>query len=185
MEDRRPPTTLEQTAQVFTDFVDEVSPSLFRLAYAKSGNARDAEDAVQDVLTDAYRNWDHVRALEFPPGWAHRAVLNNTISRWRRKSSERKTIVKLVCDVSTSHTDRQAFEDEELWTAIRSLPDRQRDVVLLLWFEDQHVDVVAATLGCGPETVRTHWRRARAALAKQLQVSNIETANNSDEAKEE
>ena len=52
--------------------------------------------------------------------------------------------------------------DEALWSAIRSLSDRQVEVVLLLWFEDLPAKDVAAALGCGEDTVRTHWRRAPA-----------------------
>ena len=62
--------------------------------------------------------------------------------------------------------------DEALWTAIRSLSSRQRDVVLLLWFEDLSVREVASVLDCGEETVRTHWRRARTKLAEQLDESD-------------
>lgn len=65
-------------------------------------------------------------------------------------------------------SDEPLFADEELWSAIRKLPRRQMDVVLLLWFEDLSVAEVAATIDCGHETVRTHWRRARKALVARL-----------------
>lgn len=172
MDDRRHLEVSRPKVQSFNDFVGSAGPTLFRLAYAKSGDIQDAEDVVQEVLTDAYHRWAEIQLLDFPLGWAHRAVLNKTISRWRRRATEHKTVIKLVNSDDTVHNDPAAFQDEDLWDAIRSLPDRQRDVVLLLWFEDQHVDVVATTLGCGPETVRTHWRRARATLAHELQESD-------------
>jgi DNA-directed RNA polymerase specialized sigma24 family protein len=69
---------------------------------------------------------------------------------------------------------RAGLADTELWAAIRDLSDRQAEVVLLLWFEDRPAAEVARTLGCSEDTVRTHWRRARARLAEALGVDDEE-----------
>lgn len=144
---------------------------LRRLAYARTGDWAAAEDVVQDVLSDAHRRWDVLRGYREPAAWARRAVLNRAASWHRRRGRENRALMRLAGRGRTEATieaTEPRFADPELWTAIRSLSDRQVDVVLLLWFEDLSAREVAEVLRCGEDTVRTHWRRARARLAQEL-----------------
>ena len=142
---------------------------LRRLAYARTGAWAAAEDVVQDVLVDAHRRWDTVQGYDDPMAWARRAVLNRAASWHRRRYRERRALGRLAGRARPEAVDDEPrFADEELWAAIRALSDRQAEVVLLLWFEDLPAAEVAAVLGCGEDTVRTHWRRARAHLARTL-----------------
>lgn len=141
---------------------------LRRLAYARTGSWTAAEDIVQDVLADAHRRWDHVRGYREPVAWARRAVLNRSASWHRSRGRERRALTRVAGRAQVVGPDDPKFEDPELWSAIRSLSERQVEVVLLLWFEDLSVREVGAVLGCGEETVRTHWRRAREQLARAL-----------------
>ncbi len=164
--------------QDFEAFYREVYPQLWRLAVAKTGSRVAGEDLVQDVLADASRRWEHVRSLDNPVGWARLAVLNRSISWWRRMGTERRAMTRMGVMASTTGTPEDLFADEELWTAIRALPTRQFQVVLLMWFEDLSVVQVADSLGCSPETVRTHWRRAKTRLAQQLTVPDEPQGDN-------
>jgi RNA polymerase sigma-70 factor (sigma-E family) len=160
------PVSGDQVA--FDEFAAAVIGSLSRLAFARTGSRVDAEDLVQDVLLDAHRRWEVIGRYDDPSAWARRAVLNKTVSRWRRRGRERDAMARWAGRRPAGRGADVVLADEELWVAVRALPARQRDVVLLLWFEDLPVSEVAAVLGCGEETVRTHWRRARAALAERL-----------------
>ena len=152
----------------FEAFFVASAPSLRRLAHARTGDWSTAEDLVQEVLADAVRRWDRVGNYDDPVAWARRAVLNRSVSRWRSRGRERRAILRLGGRRAPVVEHEPSFADEALWAELRALPERQQEVVLLLWFEDLSVAEVAATLGCGPETVRTHWRRARARLAEAL-----------------
>jgi RNA polymerase sigma factor (sigma-70 family) len=152
----------------FDEFAASVSGPLMRLAFARTGVTADAEDLVQDALLDAHRRWSVIGRYDDPSLWARRVVLNRSVSRWRRRGRERDALARWAGWRAAAHSDAVPLADEELWAAVRSLSARQRDVVLLLWFEDLPVREVASVLECGEETVRTHWRRARATLAEQL-----------------
>jgi RNA polymerase sigma factor (sigma-70 family) len=155
-------------ARDYPTFFREAWPALMRLAFARVGDVGVAEDIVQDVLADAHRKWGELAGYDDPLGWARRAVLNRSISRWRRLGNERRAM-GIVASAARSAGPSDIFEaDAELWNAVRSLPRRQRDVALLLWFEDLPARTVASILGCGEDTVRTHWRRARVRLADRL-----------------
>ncbi len=157
----------EQTGDDFAKFVAESTPGLRRLGYARTGSWSTSEDLVQDALADAHRRWAEIGEYDDPIAWARRAVLNRSVSR---RGREQMALARLARRTETVSVGEPVLVDEALWAAIRLLPDRQRDVVLLMWFEDLSATEVAATLGCSAETVRTHWRRARQRLAVELGV---------------
>lgn len=153
---------------------------LLRLAHARLGSASTAEDLVQDVLADAHRRWADLGAYDDPLAWARRAVLNRTVSTWRRRDAEQRALRRVHgrAPAGPDHAPNPAEfpsaaeSDGELWAAVRALPNRQRDVVLLLWFEDLPAAEVGRILECGEDTVRTHWRRARKRLATTLRIDD-------------
>ena len=53
--------------------------------------------------------------------------------------------------------------------ALRTLPDRQRDVLVLRFYLDLPESEIAETLGIGAGTVKTHTRRGLDALARELE----------------
>jgi len=152
-----------------TALVRDAGPALRRLAFARIGSWTAAEDVVQDVLSDAHRRWDVIGAYDEPAVWARRAVLNRAASWHRRRGREQRALARVASRDGVARPGSEpALADAELWAAVRALSDRQAEVVLLLWFEDRPVAEVARTLGCAEDTVRTHWRRARAHLAAAL-----------------
>jgi RNA polymerase sigma factor (sigma-70 family) len=152
----------------FDAFYADAYPRIHRLALARTGSWAAAEDLAQDALADAHRRWDRIGTYDDPLAWARRAVLNRSISRLRRRGREQRAVQRLAGQADVRTGEVPVFSDESLWTAIRALSPRQLEVVLLLWFEDLPAAEVAAILDCGEETVRTHWRRARAYLAEAL-----------------
>jgi RNA polymerase sigma factor (sigma-70 family) len=157
----------------FDAFYARARPMLLRLAFARTGSWALGEDLVQDAMADAHRRWAEVGRLDNPTAWVRRAVLNRSISVLRRRGREQRALQRVAARPLTAGPD-PVLADDELWGAIRNLSARQVDVVLLLWFEDLSVAEVATTLGCGEETVRTHWRRARARLAEVLGEDDID-----------
>jgi RNA polymerase sigma-70 factor (ECF subfamily) len=128
-----------------------------------------AEELAQDVFVEAFRRWTALQDYERPEAWARRAVLNRAISTRRRYLVELRLLVRLGnerADVNPPFTDTSA----ELWREVRRLPRRQAQVLALLYGEDRTVEEVATILNCSPDTVRTHLRRGRLALADRLSV---------------
>jgi len=172
-----PRRIVDDPEQAFEDFFTATVPALRRLAVARTGDWAAADDLVQEAMADAHRRWAVIGSYDDPAAWARRAVLNRSVSRWRRKGRERRAIQRLGGRRSTVvRATEPRLADEELWTAVRRLPDRQRDVVLLLWFEDLPAAEVARVLGCAEDTVRTHWRRARSRLAAELGAGSAAAA---------
>lgn len=140
--------------------------SLLGLAYVLTGSTQQAEDLVQEALTEAHRRWSQVASYEDPGAWVRRVLVNKSRSRFRRLKSESKALTKL----GGRRTDfvEPAETETEVWAAVRELPARQAQTIALFYWEDRSVKEIAEILDCGSETIKTHLQRGRSALAKRL-----------------
>jgi len=170
-----PPPESENTEEVFVapmvvesfdEYYQRDYRSLVGLAYVITSDHATAEDLVQDALTAAHRNWEKVSRYDKPGAWVRRVLVNRSTSRFRRLASETKATLRLRAE------PERALEPSdpniEVWKAVAALPKRQSQVIALHYWDDQSLAQIADILECGTETVKTHLKRARRALAKSL-----------------
>ncbi|MEV1073326.1 SigE family RNA polymerase sigma factor [Micromonospora parva] len=148
----------------FEEYVSSRGPALVRLARLLTGDEHRAEDLAQDVLSQAYVQWRRIARADRPDVYVRRMLVNANISWWRRRSSR-----ELVVDTFAERAHRgdlggEAADRDEMWRLILDLPDRQRAVLVLRYYEDLDDATIAQILNCSPVTVRTHAMRALANL---------------------
>ncbi|GAB3351918.1 SigE family RNA polymerase sigma factor [Micromonospora halotolerans] len=148
----------------FEEYVGSRGPALLRLARLLTGDAHRAEDLTQDVLARAYVHWRKIARADRPDVYVRRMLVNANSSWWRRRSSR-----ELAVDTFAERPERgdlggEAADRDEMWRLIRALPDRQRAVLVLRYYEDLDDATIAQILDCSPVTVRTHAMRALAQL---------------------
>jgi RNA polymerase sigma-70 factor (sigma-E family) len=139
---------------------------LLRFAYLLCGDRHRAEDLLQDVLLAMYRRFPDQLPLDNPVGYARRALANANVTRARRASSS-EVVIDLVPErIDPGALDRadDAAERDVLWRALRTLPVRQRTVLVLRFYADATDEDIASTLGCRRGTVRSLASRALTAL---------------------
>jgi RNA polymerase sigma factor (sigma-70 family) len=139
---------------VATDF-DEAFPGLYTLAYRVAfkilGDRGESEDIAQETLARALVRWR--RLADQPHGWVSRVASNLAIDRYRRRRHLSDQAASL------SVVDPLLAERVDLADALRALPRRQREVVVLRYLCDWSERDVAAALGCTTGTVKRHaWR---------------------------
>jgi RNA polymerase sigma-70 factor (ECF subfamily) len=139
-----------------------------RFAYVLTGRMTVAEELTQDAFLAAYRNWDRIGSYDDPDRWLLGTLSNACASWWRRATTELRLVKRLRGERSVAPEFPE--RDEQVLEAVRRLPARQREVIALVLLEDRSVADTAAILGCGEETVRTHLRRGRRALAEVLRL---------------
>jgi len=148
--------------ETLAEFAGRCGLELLRFAYLVCGDRPRAEDLVQEVLLAMYRRFGETLPLDNPHGYARRAIVHANVSRSRRASS-RELPVALVPDLAAAEADDVA-ERDELWRALRRLPQRQRAVLVMRFYLDASDEEIAHTLGCRRGTVRSVACRALAAM---------------------
>jgi RNA polymerase sigma-70 factor (sigma-E family) len=137
----------------FDDFVRARLPELLRFGRALTGDEHRGADLVQDALERALPRWRRIEATD-PEGYVRRIMVNRNISVWRSRWRERLTDEPPDAGVD----DR--VRDQQLWSALRGLPPRQRTVIALRYLADQTEVQTAALMGCSTGTVKSQTHAA-------------------------
>ncbi|MDG4805898.1 SigE family RNA polymerase sigma factor [Micromonospora sp. WMMD1120] len=154
----------------FEEYVSSRGPALVRLARLLTGDEHRAEDLTQEVLSRAYVQWRRIARADRPDVYVRRMLVNANISWWRRRSS-REVVVDTFADrPHRVDVGGEAADRDEMWRLIHALPDRQRAVLVLRYYEDLDDATIAQILDCSPVTVRTHAMRALANLRERCGV---------------
>jgi RNA polymerase sigma-70 factor (sigma-E family) len=160
----------------FDEFVARGSTRLLRSAFLLTGDRDAAEDLLQVALVRTARRWEVAR--QAPHAYAHRVLVNLLHDRHRhlsRRVSERPlgefdARRRPIPDRAEGLLDRLALIE-----AVRRLPLRQREVVVLRFFAGLSVAETAAAVGTSEGTVKTHTSRALAALHSALTVEEAQS----------
>jgi RNA polymerase sigma-70 factor (sigma-E family) len=136
------------------------------------GDQHRAEDLVQDALAKAYLRWNRIVRTDQPDVYLRRAVLNGSRSWWRRRVSRETPLDRPVDRAAPGDLGADAAERDALWRDLSRLPDRQRAVLVLRYYEDLDDATIADILGCTPVTVRTHALRALTTLRQHYRTTD-------------
>jgi RNA polymerase sigma-70 factor (ECF subfamily) len=144
---------------------------LFRLAWRWTGNRADAEDVAQEVCVRLARAIGSFRGEASFATFLHALTLN-AVRDWGRRRARQKRIADAALTFAAIDTVGSAAAETdpagELWEAVRGLPEKQRDAVLLVHGEGlSHADAAAA-MGCSEKTVSWHIHEARKRLKRML-----------------
>lgn len=142
--------------------------SLIRLAYLMLGDRPAAEDVVQEAFTGLYRRWsqlsDQAKALQY----LRTSVLNGCRTAIRRRWPSLE-LIDLHPPAVSAETAVLAGEQRRLvMDAIRQLPGRQREALVLRFYLDASDAEIARLMGIRESTVRSTTHRALAALGRLL-----------------
>ncbi len=151
----------------FIAYVTARRAQLYRTACLLCGDPHRAADIVQDALARLYANWSRVSRADNVEGYVRRILVNSHYSDrrrpWRRESAS------TAVDLPPLEPGMTPEDADAIWAAIRSLPPRQRKVVVLRHIWDRSVEETAADLDISPGTVKTQTRDALAALRRALE----------------
>ncbi len=131
--------------------------ALVRLAVLLVDDVPTAEDVVQDAFISLYRHQDRLRATEAALAYVRQAVVNGSRSRLRHRAVVRRTL-HVVAD-SPDGAQLEAFDavgvDIEMIGALRTLPRRMQEVLVLRYWSDLSEAQIAQTLGISTGAVKS------------------------------
>lgn len=160
----------------FTELVRRYQRAVYRVAYALTRNASDADDLAQETFVRAYQAIGRFRVGEplFP--WLARIATNQAISLFRRRKRRPETPIEPLIEAghqwgAEDDPARSAEEDEQkrhLEAAFGELSPEHQAVLALRVVEEQSYQEIAATLQVPVGTVMSRLSRARSELRARL-----------------
>lgn len=156
------------------ELVREHQDSVMRLAGRLLGWRSDPDDVVQEVFLAAWEKLAEFRGEARIATWLYTVTVNACRRHQRRRLSQWNLLERLrnrqpqrSSTAPTSRLDDQEV-GEQVRRAIRTLPARYREVVVLRYLEDLPIAAIAAIVGVQPNTVETRLSRARKRLQSSL-----------------
>jgi RNA polymerase sigma-70 factor (sigma-E family) len=147
----------------FEEAFDALLVSARRIAVRLVGSGPEADDVAAESLARAYARWPKIRDLDYRDAWVMRVTANVALDVLRRSRRPVPPPVTEMIDPAEAMVTRIALGE-----ALRRLPRRQRDVVVLRYLADLSEADVAESLGVSAGTVKQHAHRAIDALRRTL-----------------
>ena len=153
---------------IIRQMVETHQTPLMRLCYLYLHDVQLAEDAVQETFIKAARTLDKFRGEASMKTWltsiAMRTCCDMRRSFWFRRMDRRVTPEMLPDPVQSP-----LEEETALTVAVMNLPQKEREVILLYYYQDMNVNEIARTLGVTQPTVSYRLKRAREKLRQELE----------------
>jgi len=154
------------TESGFASFFQEQFGRMVVLLCAMGASRADAEDATQEAMFSAWRQWD---SIQQPVAWVRTVVVR---TYWKQVRLRGKTVPldEPACQ-AVADSDLSIFSEEQqqVLRVLRALPPEQRTIVALR-YDEATCEEIAALTGKPSGTVRSHLRHARKTL-KELMSS--------------
>lgn len=157
----------------FAALVEDQYDRVYRMAWRWSGGRETAEDIAQEVMVKLATAIRSFRGESKVSTWIYRITYATAIDALRA----RQRIVTLappdmmaLTDGAIATTPEDDYLGRELWEAVRTLPEQQRDAVLLVYGEDLSHAEAARIMDCTEKTVSWHLFEARKRLRIKLEA---------------
>jgi RNA polymerase sigma-70 factor (sigma-E family) len=146
----------------FTTYVQERRASLYATAYHLTGDRFEAEDLLQSALFSTYKAWDRISDKAAVGGYLRRTMTNLHISAWRRRKLNEYPTEELPETPGDTDAMRGTELRTVLWQALARLPEQQRTMLVLRYYEGRTDPEIADILGISVGTVKSSiWRSLR------------------------
>ncbi|MCL2488905.1 MAG: RNA polymerase sigma factor [Oscillospiraceae bacterium] len=150
----------------FDAILQRYADMVTRLCIVRLGNPHDAEDCFQNVFFKLFRSSEEFESEEHIKAWLIRAALHECANRRRYFLRHPAVSLEEIADFLPP-----APEDNhrELLAAVMSLPDADREIILLCYYHGYSAAEAARMMGKNENTVKSRLLRAREKLRKILE----------------
>lgn len=145
--------------------------AMVRLALLLVDDRETAEDIVQEAFAALHRRWSSIQDQAAAHGYLRSSVLNGSRSMLRRRRTVRRHPLlddRVVPAEGADASSLLAEEHRAVLAAIRQLPERQREVIVLRYWAELGEAEIARTLGISIGAVKSNASRGRDAIANLL-----------------
>jgi RNA polymerase sigma-70 factor (ECF subfamily) len=157
----------ETRAEAIGRMMDAHGAGLLRLCCLHLKDYALAEDAVQETFVRAYKGLGAFRGESSERTWLTRIAIN-VCKNMLRSPWRRLTVLRSGADGLPEPACALEPEDGDVLREVMRLPAKQREVILLYYYQELKVREIAALIKVPQATVSTHLARARARLKERL-----------------
>lgn len=161
--------TRESAEEQIRRMMESYGDVLLRMCYLNLRDAMLAQDAVQDSFFKAYQKLSSFRGDCTEKTWLIKIALNTCRDyhrkAWMKREDRRIDLDRLILP---GGTPVDTWDDTVL-KAVMALPDRDRELVLMRYYQELRLGEISQVLGVPEGTVTSRLNRARAKLRRQLE----------------
>ncbi len=163
---------LNRSEDAFRTLVREHSPVVYGTALRKLGGDRAAaQDVTQEVFTLLARKADRLGSVVLG-GWLYRQACRRAANHVRAEIRRKRREV-LAMEAMVSAPSNDALDTRFLDDALVALPAKDRDALVLRFFEGKDFKLLGSTLGLSEEAARKRVARALERLAGNLKRKGV------------
>jgi RNA polymerase sigma-70 factor (ECF subfamily) len=155
-----------QYAEALVKLLNAYERKVFRMALTFLKDPARAEEITQEIFLKVWRALPYYDGRASPGTWLYTIARNTCLSSSRAESYRKTVPLDSTGEPVTAPWTQAA--DTELARCIDRLPEIQRTVITLFYFQEKRVDEVARMLGMPEGTVKSHLHRARLALSEMI-----------------
>ncbi len=166
--------------EAFEALVADVEPLVWRVCWHYTGNREDASDCGQETMIKIWRSLDQYRGDCAFESWVYRIAASCSMDFLRKKKRAPVESIEPMREKGFDPPDEapgteeqviNADRHERIRVAIASLPEEQRDALVLTQLEGKSYEETARMLGISEGTVKSRVNRARSRLKELLSDS--------------
>lgn len=157
--------------EAFETLVQNESEKLYRTAFLYVRNKEDALDVVQEAVCKAYTSIANLKNPEYFNTWLTKILIHTAYDFLKKK----KKLVLTGDDFFNAVQDENKTKTEDqldLVQAINHLNQQYQTAIILFYYHDQSIQMIAETMDKPEGTIKTYLHRAKAELKKQLEGVN-------------
>lgn len=161
--------------KIFKNFLNQHKNSIFSYAIYLLHNKEDAEDVIQEVFIKLWKNWNRIQ-----PGkhfsWIMKVTHNCCIDKIRKRKNFQFSDQPVdSLDMSNSNDYSNVIlnpekqyaiieKQEMLYSALKKLPEKQKNILLMHYFLDMKIKTISETLDIKESTIKVTLFRSRKTL---------------------
>jgi RNA polymerase sigma-70 factor, ECF subfamily len=139
---------------------------VYRMAVAMLRDTGRAEEVTQDTFVKVWRAFPEYDGRAAPSTWLYTIARNTCLTALRREAYRRTTPIDEAPEPQAPIAQSSGIDWDR---CLARLPEVQRTIVTLFYFEDRSIKDVAELMDLAEGTIKSHLHRARRALGAMLE----------------
>lgn len=154
----------EEDKEEFISNINQNRLKMYKTAIAILKNEDDANDAIQDTLYSAYKNYENLKEKAYFSTWVIRILINKCYDIIN-KNKKIAYIDDSITENTTGTEDNYEIENSLEWV-LKQIDKDLKDIVVLYYYDELSVTEISNILGTPQGTVKSRLARAREQIGK-------------------